>query len=114
MSRVRAIFTFAAACLLLPASSTLSQTPYSFLLSLYPCGLQRGTSAEVTLDGLHNFHGAYKVIVQGTGVTGEVVVPKDGWPAADAKTKAIPAVNQIKLKITAAADAPLGVREVRV
>jgi len=90
------------------------QTGYPFIYSLYPCGLQRGTSTEVTLSGLHNYHGAYKVLVEGKGVTGEVVVPTGGWPKADEKTKVIPAVNEIKLKITAAADAPVGVREVRV
>src|SRR5205823_483101 len=75
---------------------------------------QRGTTAEVTLDGQYNYHSAYKVIIEGTGVTGQIEVPKDGWPPADAKTKAIPVLNQIKIKLTAAPDAPLGIREVRV
>src|ERR1700682_5612738 len=101
--------------LLLAASAAArAQTSYPFLFSLYPCGLQRGTTAEVTLSGLHNYHSAYKVLIEGAGVTGEVVVPAGGWPAADAKTKTIPQINEIKLKIIAAADAPLGVRELRV
>src|SRR5258708_17298448 len=103
-----------AACIMATASSALAQTSYPFIFSLYPCGLQRGTTAEITLDGQYNYHSAYKVIIEGAGVSGEVQVPKDGWPAADAKTKAIPVLNQIKLKLTAAPDAPLGVREVRV
>ena len=108
------IAMFALPGLLVIASVARAQTSYPFLFSLNPCGLQRGTTAEVTLSGLHNYHSAYKVLIEGIGVTGEVVPPKDGWPAADAKTKAIPVLNEIKLKITAAADAPLGVRELRV
>lgn len=84
------------------------------LNSLFPNGVQRGQSAEVTLSGLHNYHGAYKVLIQGKGVTGEVLPPAGGWPAADAKTGAVPVLNEIKLKLTAAADAPVGVRELRV
>lgn len=102
------------AALALLAGRASAQTSYPFLYSLYPCGLQRGTTAEITLFGLHNYHGAYRVLIGGTGVTGEVVVPKDGWPKPDEKTKALPQVNQITLKITAAPDAPLGVRELRV
>lgn len=103
----------AAASVCFPQSSR-PQTAYPFLYSLYPCGLQRGTTTEVTLTGLHNYHSAYKVIVEGKGVTGEVVVPAAGWPKEDEKTKAVPVVNEIKLKITAAADAAVGVRELRV
>src|SRR5437667_100136 len=91
-----------------------AQTSFPFLTSLYPCGLQRGATAEITLSGEHNFHGAYRVLIQGSGVTGEVIVPKGGWPAADAKTGAVPAVDQIQLKITASPNADLGVRELRV
>ncbi len=91
-----------------------AQTSYPFLYSLYPCGLQHGTTAEITLSGLHNYHSAYRVLIEGKGVTGEVVVPEKGWPKADEKTKVVPVVNEIKLKIIAAPDAALGVREVRV
>src|SRR2546421_667573 len=88
----------------------IGQTSYPFLFSLYPCGLRRGTTVEMTMNGLHNYHSAYKVLIEGRGVTGEVVVPQGGWPGPDPKTKAITAINEVKLKVTAAADAPLGVR----
>jgi hypothetical protein len=114
MSRITRAFALAGLFVFALADLSSAQTSYPFIFSLYPCGLQRGTSADITLDGQYNYHSSYKVIIEGQGVTGEVIVPKDGWPAADAKTKAIPVLNQIKLKITAAADAPLGVREVRV
>jgi len=91
-----------------------AQTSYPFLYSLYPCGLQRGQTAEITLAGAHNYHQAYQVLIEGEGVRGEVVPPAGGWPGPDEKTKAIPQINEIKLKVTAAPDAPLGIRELRV
>jgi hypothetical protein len=100
--------------LALTATATArAQTSYPFLFSLYPCGLKQGTSADISLSGLHNYHGAYKVLIQGQSVTGEVVVPKDGWPKANDKG-VIPTLNNITIKVTAAPDAALGIREVRV
>jgi hypothetical protein len=93
----------------LVVSAGSAQTSYPFVFGIYPCGLQRGTTIQATLYGLHNYHGAYRVLIEGTGVTGEVVVPQDGWPADASKP-----INEIALKFIAAPDAPLGVREVRV
>jgi hypothetical protein len=103
-----------AGTLCLPSLRATAQTSYPFAYSIYPCGLQRGTTAEVTLSGLHNYNGAYKVLIEGKGVTGEVVVPKDGWPKPDAKTNVLPVQNEVKIKLTAANDAPLGAHEIRV
>lgn len=107
-------YLLSAAFLLCAPLAVVAQSSYPFIYSLYPCGLQRGQSVELTLQGNHNFHSAYRVMVEGKGVVGEAVVPKDGWPKADEKTKVVPALNEIKLKFTAEKDAPLGVREVRV
>src|SRR5947209_5158639 len=88
-------------CMLLPLAfgplRTSAQTSFPMLNSLYPSGLQRGKSVEVTLSGLHNYNGAYRVLVQGSGVAGEVVVPKGGWPAPDPKTGVLPVLDEIKL-----------------
>lgn len=104
----------AAAALLASASAAHCQTSYPFLHSLYPSGLQRGQTVEVTLSGLHNYHGAYKVLVEGAGLEGVVVPPEGGWPAPDPNTGQPPAINEIKLRFTAAPDARQGLREVRV
>lgn len=115
LNTVRAPFRCALLAVLASvASNAVAQTSFPMLNSLYPCGLQRGKTVEVTLSGLHNYHSAYKVLIQGSGVTGEVVTPTGGWPAPDAKTGVLPVLNEIKLKLTAAADAPLGVKELRV
>ena len=48
----------------------------------YPAG-SAGQSAQITCMGPNDFTGAYRVLVQGTGVTGEVVSttpPSDGKP----------------------------------
>jgi hypothetical protein len=106
------VFAFTALAALPLAAS--AQTSFPMLNSVFPCGLERGKSVELTLSGLHNYHGAYRVLVQGTGVTAEVVPPAGGWPAADAKTGVVPTLNEVKLKVTAAPDAALGIREFRV
>jgi hypothetical protein len=74
---------------------------------LFPAGVQRGTTTEVTLTGQRNFAGAYRVLFQGEGLTAEIVPPEK---ASDPKAT----VNSLILKVTAAPDAPLGVRELRV
>jgi hypothetical protein len=86
-----------------------AQTSFPMVTHCTPAAVQRGTAAEVEVAGQMNFAGAYKVLVEGTGVTAEVVKPKDGKPA-DPKA----AVRSVKLKVTVAPDAPLGVREFRI
>src|SRR2546430_2324451 len=67
-----------------------AQTSYPMLHHLYPCGLQRGSTVEIAVNGEHSFHGAYRVLIEGTGVTAEVVTPEKGWAPPDAKTKVLP------------------------
>jgi hypothetical protein len=73
-----------------------------------PVAVQRGQTAEVTVEGQMNFTGVYKVLLDGAGVTAEVVP----GPKADAPPK--PPVRAVKLKVTVAPDAALGVREFRL
>jgi hypothetical protein len=84
-----------------------AQTSFPMITHCAPTAVQRGTTAEVTVEGQMNFAGAYKVIVEGTGVTAEVVPP-----ARPADPKA--AARSVKLKVTAAGSAPPGVREFRI
>jgi hypothetical protein len=71
-----------------------------------PVAVQRGTTGEVTVEGQMNFAGAYKVLFEGTGLSAEVL------PGVNPTQK--PTARAVKLKVTAAADAPLGVREFRI
>jgi hypothetical protein len=73
-----------------------------------PVAVQRGKTAEVTVEGQMNFQGVYKALFEGTGITAEVVTP----PSAKAPESAV--VRSVKLKLTVTADAALGIREYRV
>jgi hypothetical protein len=87
--------------------------------SVFPVSVQRGKTTEVTVyaagNGGANLYGAYKALFEGTGIQAEVIPPEKGWPARDPmKPYEIPGVDQVKLKLTVAPDAPLGVREFRL
>ncbi len=77
----------------------------------YPVAIQRGTTSEVTVEGQMNFFGAYKALFEGAGIAAEIV-PGKAPPAPVPPAK--PLVRNVKLKVTVAPDAPLGVREFRV
>src|SRR5207253_6060820 len=102
------------------ASPAAAQTSYPMLTRVFPAGVQLGTTTEVTVSGTHDFAGAYKVIFEGEGLTAEIVPPAApvkaaGAKPADAKAeKTKPSADSVTLKVTAAPDAPVGVRELRV
>jgi hypothetical protein len=85
-----------------------AQTSYPMLSRVEPTALQRGKAAEVTISGTGNFAGAWQVLCEGPGLTGEVLA--DGGAASGTR----PVKTSVKARLTAAADAPLGPREFRV
>jgi hypothetical protein len=99
----------ALALLILLAQTAQAETSYPMLMSLKPTAAQCGTSSEHELESRYSMFGTSKVLVSGSGVTGEVITPmeldKDGKP---------PALTKIKLKFTVAPDALPGVRDVRI
>jgi hypothetical protein len=84
-----------------------AQTSFPMITHTHPVAVQRGRASEVTIEGQQNFAGAYKLLIEGTGVAGEVT-------PAPAANGAKSATRSIKAKMTVAADAPLGTREFRV
>ena len=90
---------------LLFAAPGAAQTSFPMVTHCTPTAVQRGTTAEIEVGGQMDFRGAYKVLIEGAGVTAEVVKPKEEPKAA---------TRSVKLKVTAAADAALGVREFRI
>jgi len=70
----------------------------------YPVAVQRGTTTEIEVAGQMNFAGAYKAIFEGTGISADVSSP----PPTGALIKSV------KMKLTVAKDAALGVREFRI
>jgi hypothetical protein len=92
------------------AASAAAQTSYPMITHVTPVAVQRGKTVEVTVEGQMNFFGVYKVLVEGEGVTAEPAAP----PAQRPANGPVPVVKSVKLKVTVADDAPLGVREFRV
>lgn len=87
------------------ATSALGQTSFPMITHCTPTAVQRGTTAEVTVEGQMNFAGVYKMLVEGKGISAEIV---------EDKGKAGAATRSVKLRIKVDADAPLGVREFRL
>lgn len=95
----------AALTLLSAASLASAQTSYPMITHTTPVAVQRGQATEIEVAGRMNFAGVYKAFFEGKGITAEVV---------PVKGKAAAATTSVKLKVTVAANAPLGVREFRV
>lgn len=96
-----------------------AQTSFPMVCSTFPTGVQRGKTTEVTVyaggGGGGNLYGAYKALFEGEGVKAEIVPPEKGWPAKDPKKPwDVPGVSEVKMRVTVAPDAPLGVREYRL
>jgi hypothetical protein len=87
------------------------------LTQVYPAGVQRGTTSEVTVSGSRNFAGAYKVLFEGKGLSAEIVPPApekaESGKAKEGKDGK-KSIDTVTLKVTTAADAAVGVRELRV
>lgn len=94
--------------LILAPGSAFGQTAYPMLMSARPIAAQRGTTTEVTLRSRYSMYGAYRVLVSGSGVQGQVV------PHAVAADQKVPNLTNLKVRLTVAKDAPTGVRDIRV
>lgn len=97
-------------CVAALAPVAAAQTSFPMVTHVTPVAVQRGTVAEVTVEcRTSSLAGAYKVLVEGTGVTAEVLPGKDA-----PKPDPAPLVLSCKLKVTVAPDAATGVREFRI
>lgn len=108
---MRSALALLAVALFAPVS--VGQTSFPMVTHVTPTAVQRGTTAEVAVEcRTSTLHGAYKVIIEGEGVTAEIIPAKNAKPA-DPKGPP-PVVAALKLKITVAKDAAMGVREFRI
>jgi hypothetical protein len=97
---------------LVPAVAA-AQNSFPMLTHVTPVAVQRGTTTEVEVAcRTSTLYGAYKVLVEGTGVTMEVVPDKKSKPGEIKNPP--PAAPTLKLKVTVAANAAPGVREFRI
>src|SRR5262245_41851330 len=92
-----------------------AQTSFPMVTHTTPVAVQRGKTTEVVVAGQQDFRGVYKALVEGTGITAEVVpqpVPK-APPSGKGKGQK-PLVRSVKLRLTVAPDAALGPRDFRL
>lgn len=89
--------------------NAIAQTSYPMITHTSPVAVQRGKTTEVMVEGQMNFFGVYKALFEGTGIEAEIVAPPGKVDASQKGTS-----NSAKLKLSVAADAPLGVREFRL
>ncbi|MBC7821621.1 MAG: hypothetical protein IAG10_32445 [Planctomycetaceae bacterium] len=85
-----------------------AQTAFPMLMSLKPVAVQVGTTSEITVNSRYSMHSAESVLITGGGVLAEVVPPE---VKKDDKT---PNVVALKIRISVAAAAMPGVRDLRV
>lgn len=92
------------------AGALRGQTSYPMITHTTPVAVQRGKTAEVTVEGQMSFAGVYKVLFEGTGLTAEVgkAVPEKPSRGKSAQPRSV------KLQVAVAPDAALGVREFRL
>lgn len=88
-----------------------AQTSFPMITHVHPVALERGKTTEVTVEAQTNFGQAYKALFDAPGISAEIVPPPEPKKGVDPKTAP---TRSIKLKITVAANAPLGMREFRV
>ena len=105
-----AVFSCSALSTFSAANLARAQTSYPMITHTVPVAVQRGKTVDVTVEGQMNFHGVYKALIEGSGVTAEIV-PQ---PAPKVKGAQVPQVRNVKLKLNVASDAALGVRDFRV
>lgn len=97
------------ACVAVPAARGDSTFP--FIMSINPVAVQLGTTEVCVITARYSVEGAYRVIISGDSVSGEVLglVP----PAKNAR-KTNPPIERLRVRFSAAADAAPGVRDVRI
>jgi len=114
MTRGIALFVVApllAAATALPALG--AGTSYPMVMSLRPVAIQAGTTAEMTVHSRYSMEGSYRVLISGSGVTGQIVDDASSKaPAATAQNassiKGAPAKSALLAKKSTPADKTSG------
>lgn len=88
-----------------------AETSFPMIMSVSPIAVQQGTTAEVTVKSRYDLRGTFEVLVSGDGVTAEAVLPEEKPVEGDEKPKEL---TSLKIRITVAADALPGVRDLRL
>jgi len=110
----RASFLFV--CLLATTATVVdAQTSYPMLTRIEPTAAQRGKTTEIAVAGAGSFAGAWQVLCEPDGLSGEII--PEAEPNKTDATKGRRrgrATAATKAKLTVASNAPLGPREIRI
>jgi Bacterial pre-peptidase C-terminal domain len=92
---------------------SFAETSYPMIMAVRPVAVQAGKTCECEFESRYNLHGAYKVLVTGTGVIGEVDPPAAAKPGEKPATTK-PQVGRLKVRFKTDSDALPGMRDVRL
>jgi hypothetical protein len=106
------LFSLFIFCFLL-SSPAPSQTSYPMITYTTPVAVQRGKTTEVTVHGSMDFSGIYKVLFDQPGIRAEIL-PGVVTPVAKGRSAMKASNAAVKIRMSVAADANLGVREFRL
>jgi hypothetical protein len=90
-----------------------AQTSYPMVTRVQPAAVQRGQTADVTVSGVQNFAGASSLLFEGTGLSATVLGTETTTQPSAKRQRRNP-TGSVRTKITVAADAALGPRELRI
>jgi hypothetical protein len=117
----RRVVVAALGSLLACGSPLRGGSSYPMIMGIKPVAIQVGTTAELTVQARYSMDGSYRVLVSGTGVTGEVTDSRSK-PAISSKkkkptvkrSKRNAALESIKVRFRAEKDALPGIRDIRL
>src|ERR1700733_14778456 len=85
------------------ATGARAGNSYPMVMSLQPVAIQAGTSAEMTVRSRYSMEGAYRVLISGNGVTGQVEPSPTAAPATATAKAASAAKGAVATKTAATA-----------
>src|SRR5438105_99083 len=107
-----------AICLGMPFPFAAGQTSYPMLTDTFPVAVQRGKATDIMVEGQMDFSGIYKVLFDEPGFNADVLetpLPKPGRGRRGKQNpNRKPTPRSVKLRLTVATGARLGVHEFRL
>src|SRR5580692_2470282 len=88
------------------ATGARAGNSYPMVMSLQPVAIQAGTSAEMTVRSRYSMEGAYRVLISGNGVTGQVEPSPSSAPATATAKAASGAKSATAAKVAATTKKP--------
>jgi hypothetical protein len=111
----------AASALFLACPRPSSAGSYPMLMGIKPVAIQVGTSADLVVQSRYSMDDSYRVLISGSGVTGEIIESKSKPEArpnrkrpAVKRAKRVASLESMPVRFHAAGDALPGIRDIRL